>query len=147
MIFCNRFSATKRNRMSVPGIGLMPGNFLAGEKTGNIFRPVRKPGTLLRIQGFRNGERTMERRIAIVSMILQNPDAVADLNAILHDYQDCIIGRMGIPYRPANVHLISVAVDAAPDQINAMTGRLGRLDGVSAKTMYSDVHLPEKKER
>jgi putative iron-only hydrogenase system regulator len=88
-------------------------------------------------------EQTMERRIAIVSMILKNPDAVPKLNAILHDYQDCIIGRMGIPYRPAKVHLISVAVDALPDRINAMTGRLGRLDGVSAKTMYSDVYLPE----
>ena len=85
----------------------------------------------------------MERRIAIVSVIVKNPGAVAKLNAILHDYQECIIGRMGIPYRPADINLISVAVDALPDQINAMTGRLGRLDGVSAKTMYSDVHLQE----
>ena len=85
----------------------------------------------------------MERRIAIVSMILKKPEAVPQLNAILHDYQDCIIGRMGIPYRPANVHLISVAVDALPDRINAMTGRLGRLEGVSAKTLYSDIYLPE----
>lgn len=86
----------------------------------------------------------MEKRIAIVSIIVENPDAVARLNAILHEYQDSIIGRMGIPYKPVDVHLISVAMDAAPDQINAMTGNLGRLPGVTAKAMYSGVKREEQ---
>ena len=85
----------------------------------------------------------MENRVALIAVIVEKADSTEALNAILHEYNSCIIGRMGIPYRPANVHLISVAVDALPDRINAMTGRLGRLEGVSAKTMYSDIYLPE----
>lgn len=80
----------------------------------------------------------------MISIIVENPDSVAQMNAILHKYQDCVIGRMGIPYRKADVNLISVAVEAEPDEINAMTGSLGRLTGVSARTMYSNVNVPEK---
>ncbi len=79
----------------------------------------------------------METRIAMISIIVENPEAVAALNALLHDYGGYVIGRMGIPYPKRGVNLISLAVDAPQDIISALSGKLGRLSGVSAKTAYS----------
>ena len=70
-------------------------------------------------------------------MIVENPDSVEDLNMVLHDFREWIIGRMGIPYKAKDISVISVAMDAPADVINALSGKLGRLDGVSAKTIYS----------
>lgn len=81
----------------------------------------------------------MEKRVAVISIILDNLDSVSKLNEILHDFSDYIIGRMGIPYREKNISIISVAVDAPQDMIASVSGRIGRLDGVSVKTAYSGV--------
>lgn len=81
----------------------------------------------------------MASRVAIVGIIVENPDSVEKLNAILHEYAEYIIGRMGIPYRERKLSIISIAVDAPQDIISAMAGRIGRLSGVSAKTVYSAV--------
>ncbi|MBR3359072.1 MAG: iron-only hydrogenase system regulator [Solobacterium sp.] len=78
-----------------------------------------------------------DTRIAVAAIIVENKDAVAELNAILHEYGDIIIGRMGIPYHKKGVSLISVAVDASTETISAMTGKLGKLEGVTVKTAYS----------
>lgn len=78
-------------------------------------------------------------RIAVVGIIVENPAAVEKLNAILHEYGNHIIGRMGIPHRARGVNIISVAMDAPQDVISAMSGKIGRLDGVSAKTAYSNI--------
>ncbi|MDD6389991.1 MAG: TM1266 family iron-only hydrogenase system putative regulator [Anaerovoracaceae bacterium] len=81
----------------------------------------------------------MEKRVAVISIIVDNLDSVSKLNEILHDFSDYIIGRMGIPYREKNISIISVAVDAPQDMIASVSGRIGRLDGVSVKTAYSGV--------
>ncbi|ACV22671.1 putative iron-only hydrogenase system regulator [Slackia heliotrinireducens] len=81
----------------------------------------------------------MQTRVAIMGIIVDNPDAVEGLNATLHDYAAYIIGRMGIPYKERNVSIISVALDAPEDEISALAGKLGNLDGVSVKTAYSGV--------
>ena len=81
----------------------------------------------------------METRVAIIGIIVENPERVSELNAILHEYSQFIIGRMGIPYHQRGISIISVAVDAPQAKISALSGRIGRLDGVSAKTAYSDV--------
>ncbi len=81
----------------------------------------------------------METRVAVISIIVENMESVEAINAILHSYSDCIIGRMGIPYRAKGLNLISIAVDAPQDAINSMSGKIGRLPGVSAKTAYSNV--------
>lgn len=78
-----------------------------------------------------------EMRVALVGIVVENPEAVEKLNGILHEYRQYIIGRMGIPYQKRKVSIISVAVDAPIKVINAMSGKLGMLDGVSAKTVYS----------
>ena len=80
-----------------------------------------------------------ETRIALIGIIVENPDAVEELNVILHEYGSYIIGRMGIPYRRRGVNIISIAVDAPQDKISALSGRVGRLSGVSAKTAYAGV--------
>ena len=81
----------------------------------------------------------MESRIAVISIIVENSDSVECLNRILHEFGIYIIGRMGIPYREKNVHIISVAIDAPQDVINALSGKIGRLAGITAKTVYSNV--------
>lgn len=78
----------------------------------------------------------METRVAIISIIVDNTDAVEKMNALLHDAAPYIIGRMGIPYREKNINIISVAMDAPADEINRLTGTLGRLDGVTAKAVF-----------
>lgn len=80
----------------------------------------------------------METRVAIIGIIVEDMNIVKDLNAILHDHSNFIIGRMGIPYREKNVHVISIALDAPQETISALTGKIGQLNGVSVKTAYSN---------
>lgn len=79
----------------------------------------------------------METRVALIGIIIENPEAVERMNSILHDYSSYIIGRMGIPYREKNISVISIAVDASTDIISALSGKLGMLRGISTKTVYS----------
>ena len=81
----------------------------------------------------------MTSRVAVISIIVENNDSVEQLNALLHTYGEYIIGRMGIPYRQRNVSIISVAVDAPQDTISTLSGKIGNLKGVSAKTVLSNV--------
>ena len=78
-----------------------------------------------------------ETRVAVISIIVENPDSVNQINEILHAASDNIIGRMGIPYREKNISIISVVVDADLNIISNISGRLGRLSGVTVKTAYS----------
>ena len=77
----------------------------------------------------------MENRIAAVSVIVEDPESVETLNSILHGYSAYVIGRMGIPYREKGVSVICLVLDAPMDVINALSGKLGRLPGVSAKAV------------
>ena len=81
----------------------------------------------------------METRIVLIGIIVENPESIEALNHLLHEYGKYIIGRMGIPYREREVNIISVAIDAPQDVISALSGKIGRLKGVSAKTAYSNV--------
>lgn len=78
-----------------------------------------------------------ETRIAVIGIVVENPASVESLNEILHGYSQYIIGRMGIPYRQKNLNIISIAVDAPQPVISALSGKIGRLKGVSSKTAYS----------
>ena len=81
----------------------------------------------------------MDTRVALISIIVENNEVIDDINRFLHEAGKYIIGRMGIPYREKGINIISIAIDAPQDVINALTGLLGRLDGVSAKAAYSKV--------
>ena len=81
----------------------------------------------------------MQTRVAVIAIVVENPDSVADVNRLLHDAADYILGRMGLPYREKGVSLISVAIDAPQDVISALSGKIGALTGVSAKTAYSNI--------
>ena len=80
----------------------------------------------------------METRVATVGIIIEDIASAEPLNAILHDYGKYIIGRMGIPYRDKGINVICIIMDAPQDEISAMSGKIGRLQGVSAKTAYSN---------
>ena len=82
---------------------------------------------------------SIETRVAVISIIVENEDAAQKINEILHEYRNYVIGRMGIPYRDKGISIISVAVDAPQEKISALSGRIGRLPGISAKTAYPNV--------
>ena len=81
----------------------------------------------------------METRVAVMSIIVENGEAVERINSLLHEYGDHIIGRMGIPYRRRGISIISIALDAPQNIIAALSGKIGGLAGVSVKTAYSGV--------
>jgi len=81
----------------------------------------------------------METRVALLGIIVEKTESTIRLNQLLHDYADYIIGRMGIPYKERNVNVISVAVDAPQDVISALSGEIGGIEGISVKTVYSNV--------
>ena len=81
----------------------------------------------------------METRVAIIGIIVEKTDSVDKLNDLLHVYGDHIIGRMGIPYAKKNINVISVCLDAPLDVINQLSGKLGMIDGISAKAVFSKV--------
>ncbi len=81
----------------------------------------------------------MQTRVAIIGIIVEKTDSVETLNSVLHDYGSYIIGRMGLPYKQKNIHIISLAVDAPQDVISALSGKIGKIDGISAKTAYSNI--------
>ena len=81
----------------------------------------------------------METRVAVIGIIVENRDSVEKLNLVLHEYGDYIIGRMGSPYPKREINIISIAVDAPQDVISALSGKIGRLPGISAKTAYSNI--------
>ena len=79
----------------------------------------------------------MDTRVAVISIIVENPEAIETLNHLLHEAGQYIIGRMGLPYEKIHVNIISVIVDAPADRISALSGKLGKIRGISAKVMYS----------
>ena len=81
----------------------------------------------------------MDTRVAVISIIVEDDSSTAQLNALLSDFSDYVIGRMGVPYKARGVRLISVAVDAPQDSIAALGGRIGSLPGVSVKTAYASI--------
>ena len=83
----------------------------------------------------------MESRVAVISIIVKEGSAVDALNNLLHDYGEYIIGRMGIPYRPKGVNIISVVLNAPQDVISTLSGKIGNLENISAKTAFASVEV------
>ncbi len=79
----------------------------------------------------------MEKRIAVIGIIVENKDSVEKLNSLLHEFADIIVGRMGLPYKERNLSIVSLAVDAEQNVISELTGKIGKLNGISVKTAYS----------
>ena len=80
-----------------------------------------------------------ENRVAVVAIIVEDMDSAAAVNAILHEFGEYIIGRMGLPYRERRISIINIVLDAPVDKINTLAGKLGRLNGVTAKAVCSAV--------
>ena len=78
----------------------------------------------------------MDTRVAVIGIIVESNDSVEEMNQLLHEYGTYIIGRMGIPYHKKEISLINIASDAPADEISAVSGKIGRLEGISAKVIY-----------
>ncbi|MDO4607787.1 MAG: iron-only hydrogenase system regulator [Clostridia bacterium] len=81
----------------------------------------------------------MDTRVAVMSIIVENNDTVESVNSLLHEFGNYIIGRMGIPYRAKKISIISIALDAPQDIISTLSGKIGKLAGISVKTAYSNI--------
>lgn len=83
-------------------------------------------------------EKTMEMtRIAVLSIIVEDMEKTEELNHVIHEYAGYVIGRMGIPYRQKQLNIISLVVDAPQDVISSLSGRIGRIVGITSKTAYA----------
>lgn len=80
----------------------------------------------------------MKTRVAVMAIILESKENAEQLNTVLHDYREYILGRMGLPYTKHDINIISVALDAPQDIINSLAGKIGRIEGVNVKTSYSN---------
>ena len=95
--------------------------------------------TIRLIEASENAQQNHQRiYVPIIGIIIEDIDSVSALNSLLHEYGDYIIGRMGIPYRQKKINIISIAMDGPQDTINALSGKIGRLKGISSKTIYSN---------
>lgn len=81
---------------------------------------------------------TTETRVAVLSILVKNRDSVHKLNTLLHDYADVIIGRMGLPYKPRDINIICIALDAPQTVISALSGKIGALENVTVRATYAD---------
>ena len=81
----------------------------------------------------------MKTRVAVISIIIEDPASVQAMNDLLHQFGEYIIGRMGIPYREKGINIISIAIDAPQDAISTLSGKIGKLSGVSSKVAYSNI--------
>ncbi len=82
-------------------------------------------------------KKTAEKRIGVTAILIEDKESVPKVNAILSEYGEIIVGRMGIPYKEKNVNVISIVMDGTTDEIGAMAGKLGNLPGVMIKTVLS----------
>ena len=79
----------------------------------------------------------METRVAVIGIIVKETESTGRLNTLLHEYGSYIVGRMGIPYQKRGINIVSIAMDAPSDVISALTGKIGRLPGISVKAAYA----------
>ncbi len=86
----------------------------------------------------------METRVAIIAIIVEDSSSVEEVNTLLHEHAQYIIGRMGIPYRKRGISIITIAIDAPQDTISELSGKIGRLPGINTKTVYSNVIAKEE---
>ena len=77
----------------------------------------------------------MEKKVSVVSIILKDEEAAGKVNELLHEYREYVVGRMGIPYRDRGISIISVVIDAPQDATSSLSGKLGMIHGVTAKTL------------
>ena len=80
----------------------------------------------------------MDTRVAIIGIILEKKDEVEKLNSILHEYSNRIIGRMGMLYKEKAINIITIVIDAPQDEINTLSGKIGKLSGITSKVIYSN---------
>lgn len=77
-----------------------------------------------------------ENRLAVISIMVEDRSSAARINQLLSEYGEYIVGRMGVPYKERNLSVICVIADAPADALNRLTGKIGSLHGVTAKTLF-----------
>lgn len=104
--------------------------------------PVQRDATETKtrsVGSYRKGGQQMEEKVAIIGLFIHDPSAAERVNDILHKHADRIIGRMGVPYRERGMNIMSIIVQASSDEVSALSGTLGRIEGVTVKTMQTPI--------
>lgn len=79
----------------------------------------------------------MEERIAVIAIVIEEKKKSQEVNAILHEYSEMFVGRMGIPFKDKDLSIITLVAEGTNDEISALTGKLGRIDGVTVNSMLT----------
>lgn len=79
----------------------------------------------------------MENKIGVLAIMVEDLEKAEKVNELLHGARDYIVGRLGVPYRQRGVSVISVVIDAPQEILNALSGKLGMLKGVSSKVLLA----------
>ena len=81
----------------------------------------------------------MENKVALIGIFVKKREVAQELNNLLTEFGDCIIGRMGIPHREKSVNIICIVVDAPQNIIEELSEKIEKLDEISTKTTYVDM--------
>ena len=81
----------------------------------------------------------MDNKVSVISIIVKDEESAGRVNELLDEFRQYIVGRMGIPYRDRGVSIISVVLDAPGNITSTLSGKLGMLQGVSAKTLTAKI--------
>ena len=81
------------------------------------------------------------KKLAIVGVIITNRAIVPEVQSVLSDFGDIIIGRMGVPDRANGINAIALIVEGENEQLSALAGKLGRIDSVSVKSAVTAVEI------
>ncbi len=85
----------------------------------------------------------MEKRLGTVSIIVERHVApVEEVNDLIHEFGDEIIGRFGLPYHERGVSIITLVVDTSVERVSALTGKLGKLPGIQVRSLLSKSSVP-----
>ncbi|MBR2070706.1 MAG: CopG family transcriptional regulator [Clostridia bacterium] len=82
----------------------------------------------------------MEKRLGVVAIVVEGNRGVAvEVQKVLSEFSDIIIGRMGIPDNEKEIAVISLIIKGTVERISALTGKLGRLENISVKSAITQV--------
>ena len=80
----------------------------------------------------------MEKRIGTITILIRDREVSLSVNKLLSEHAGIILCRQGLPFHDRPVAVISLIVEGSMNQINALTGSLGRLPGLSCKTALAN---------
>ena len=125
-------TVTEENIQSAFGVKAVIGEI---ETPENIFRNI-LPISLVHSETILQ-KKNSDKKIAVISIITNDFEKSEKINSYLHEYNQYLIGRMGMPYRSGGVYIINATLNAPESEIRSLTGKLSAISSVSVKATYA----------